>query len=150
MILHDYYKFEEIKVVKSHRYDCTMSTGAYQPLERFAKIGRDKKRRLYFYYNGVPDSFNMVAKQNAERTITNVNNITSVFVPDLTRPLIGHGDMVGTQDVLLFSFSADYKQIEIFVSRGYKSNAKALYKMFASGSLNQEAAYLRQCARPCL
>lgn len=146
MKLTDYYKMQEIKVVKSHRFDCIASTGEYEPFEAIALRGRDK--RFFFYYNGVPDTFSADAKRKAERAITNSNNISSVFIPDLDNPLLGFGDVVNTNDALLFLFSEDYRQIEVFVARGYKHNVKQLFALFADGELSRELETLREQAKP--
>ena len=148
MILTDYYKMQEIRVRKSHRFDCTASTGRYNPFEAIANKCRDKKKRFFFYYGGVPDSFNAYAQRKADRVITNGDNLSSVYIPDLDNPLLGYGDMKGTNDALLFLFTDDYKQIEIFVARGYKNHAKGLFTLFADDELADEVADLRQQATP--
>lgn len=146
MILTDYYKMQEIRVRKSHRFDCTASTGGYNPFEAIGGKCRDKVKRFFFYYGGVPESFNAHAQRKADRVITNGDNLSSVYIPDLDNPLLGYGDMRGTNDALLFLFTDDYKQIEIFVARGYKNNAKGLFTLFADGELADEVAHLRQQA----
>lgn len=148
MILTDYYKMEEVKVRKSHRFDCTASTGGYNPFEAIASRSRDK--RFFIYYNGIPDSFSANAQRQADRAITNGDNLSSVYIPDLDTPLMGYGDMQGTNDALLFLFKEDYKQMEIFVARGYKNNVKGLFALFAEGELSAETDRLRQQARPTI
>lgn len=146
MKITDYYKMKEIKVVKSHRFDCTASTGEYEPFEAIAQRGRDK--RFFFYYSGVPDTFSADAKRKADRAITNTNSISSVFIPDLDTPLIGFGDVADTNDALLFLFGEDYKQVEVFVARGLKHNVKQLFALFVDGELDTEIEQLRAEAKP--
>jgi hypothetical protein len=142
MILTDYYMMQEIKVLKSHRLDCIASTGEYLPFESIAQRARDK--RFFLYYNGVPDTFSMDAKRKADRAITNGDNISSVFIPDLENQLQGYGDTKGTNDALLFLFSRDYKQLEIFIARGYKNDVKGLFDLFADGELDADIEALRE------
>lgn len=141
MILTDYYKMQELKALKSHRFDCVASTGEYSPFEFIG--ARSREKRFFFYYNGIPDSFSVTAQRKADRAITNGDNISSVFIPDLSTPLKGYGDVRGTNDALLFLFSPDYKQIEVFVARGYKNNAKSLCSLFLDGELDAEIDVLR-------
>lgn len=149
MILTDYLCFEEKRVIKSHRLDCTLSAGGYEPIENKKKIGRDKVVRLYCYLNGVPDSFSANAKRKADIAITDgANNWSSIYTPQAESPLMGYGDMAGTDDALLFLFSTDYKKMEVFVVRGGKNNQKMLYTMFADGELDEEVEYLRKQAQP--
>lgn len=54
MILTDYYKMQVLKVMKSHRFDRTASTGEYPLFEEIAK--RARNGRFSCYYNGVPDT----------------------------------------------------------------------------------------------
>lgn len=142
MILTDYYLMREVKVRKSHRLDCVASTGEYPPFEYIAQKSRDKC--FFLYYNGVPETFSMNAQRKADRAITNGDNISSVYIPDLENPLLGYGDTRGTNDALLFLFSQDYKQLEIFVARGYKNNSKGLFNLFADGELSGEIDRMRK------
>ena len=122
------------------------STGGYEPFEERAQRGRDK--RFKFYYGGTPDTFTANAQRKADRVITDTTNISSVFTPDLDNPLLGYGDTVGTNDALLFVFSEDYKQIEVFVARGLKNHVKGLFALFTDGELADEMECLRQQANP--
>lgn len=142
MILTDYYLMKEMKVLKSHRLDCVASTGEYLPFEAIAQRARDK--RFFLYYNGVPDTFSADAKRKADRVITNGENISSVYIPDLEIPFLGYGDMKGTNDALLFLFSEDYKQLEIFIARGYKNDVRGLFTLFVDGELDAEMGKLRK------
>ncbi|MDL2224441.1 hypothetical protein LJB92_03920 [Bacteroidales bacterium OttesenSCG-928-M06] len=144
MILTDYYKMQELKALKSHRFDCVASTGEYEPFEIMAQ--RSRVKRFFFYYNGVPDTFSVNAQRKADRAITNGDNISSVYIPDLETPLKGYGDTKGTNDGLLLLFSEDYKQVEVFVARGYKNNIKSLCNLFLDGELNEELNEMRNRA----
>ena len=147
MKLTDYYKMVKLPTCKSKlRFDCVASTGGYEPFEERAARGRDK--RFKFYYGGTPDTFTANAQRKAGRVITDTTSISSVFTPDLDNPLLGYGDTVGTGDALLFLFSDDYRQIEIFVARGLKNHAKGLFALFADGELADEMDCLRQQAKP--
>lgn len=144
MILTDFYKMQELKSLKSHRFDCVASTGGYMPFEEIAN--RAKAGRFFFYYTNVPDAFTARAQRKTDKAITNGHNISSVYIPDLTEPLKGYGDVRGTCDGLLFQFSEDYKQLEIFVARGYKHNIKNLFNLYLDGELDNELEALRKRA----
>lgn len=147
MKLTDYYKMAKLPTCKSKlRFDCIASTGGYELFEERAQRGRDK--RFKFYYGGTPETFSANAQRKADRTITDTINISSVYTPDLDNPLLGYGDAVTTNDALLFLFSEDYKQIEIFVARGLKNHQKQLFFLFVDGELDNEIEQLRQQAKP--
>lgn len=144
MILTDYYKLRELKLVKSHRLDCVSSTGEYEPFEYIAKRSKDK--HFFLYYNGIPETFNCDARRKADRAITNGSNISCVYVPNLLHPLYGYGDTKDTNDALLFLFSEGYKQLEIFVARGQKHNQRQLFDLFLDNELEEEINLLRKQA----
>ncbi len=128
------------------RFDCVASTGEYEPFEDIARRARVK--HLFFYYNGVPDNFSANAQRKADKAITNGQNISSVFTPDIEQPLKGYGDTKGTRDGLLFLFREDYKQVEVFVARGRKGDIKCLFTAFCDGELDEEVEVLRNRAKP--
>jgi hypothetical protein len=144
--LTDLYILREIKPIKSHRFDCIASTGNYQPFETIAD--KAKVKRFYCYYNGVPNTFNSHAHMAAEKTITCTKNISSVYTPDLDTPLLGYGDTAHTNDALLFVFSSDYKQIELFVARGMRNHSQQLFKLLKNGQLRDDMSRLRQQVKP--
>lgn len=145
MKLTDYYKMVKLPTCKSKlRFDCVSSTGNYEPFEERGQRGRDK--RFKFYYGGIPDTFTAHAQRKADRTITDITSISSVFTPDVGNFLLGYGDTANTNDALLFLFNEDYTQIEIFVARGLKNHVKGLFNLFADGELNDEMERLRRQA----
>lgn len=147
MRLTDYYKMVHLPTCKSKsRFDCIASTGSYEPFEERAQRGRDK--RFKFYYGGTPGAFSANAKRKADMSISDSSHISSVFTPDLDNPLLGFGDVANTSDALLFVFSEDYKQIEVFVARGLKNNQQQLFYLLVDGELDDEIAKLRDNAEP--
>lgn len=145
MKLTDYYKMVKLPNCKSKsRFDCIASTGDYDPFEERAQRGRDK--RFKFYYGGTPETFSDDAQRKADRVITDTTNISSVFTPDLDHPLLGYGDVAHTDDALLFVFSDDYKQVEVFVARGLKNHQKGLFALLVDGELDVEMRVLRMVA----
>lgn len=147
MILTDYYRMERLpNFIKNRtpRFDCTASTGGYPLFEDIAS--RSRAKRFFCYYNGLPNSFSLSAKNNAEMAITNAKNISSVFIPVLNKNWLGYGDVKGTHDALLFVFSNDYSIMEIFIARGYKNNRKRLFDILYDNELCDELHQLRERA----
>jgi hypothetical protein len=139
MILTDYYKFEKLPEQKSKlRIDCTASSNSYPEFEAL----RNKEGNLFVYFGDVPDRFAGNIHRKADKAITKVNNISSVFVPDVKR-LIGFGDVRGTQDALLIAFNATYTDIDVYVARGQKNNVRQLFNLFADNELEKEMLELK-------
>lgn len=142
MLISDYYRAEKLPESKSKlRFDVTYCTKSYEPLE----LLRNKKNELFFYYGDIPEFFNGKVKRKAERCISKTKNISSVFVPDVKLPF-AYGDVINTNDGLLFIFNSDYTTIEIFVLRGQKNNIRNIYILLSDGELNSEIEYLRKKA----
>lgn len=144
MILTDYYKLKRLPEYannKTPRFDTVASTGEYPMFEELASKSRVK--RFFCYYNGIPDTFTHHAQQKAERAITNTKNISSVFIPSLNKPYYGHGDVKGTNDAILFVFSNDYKEMELFIARGLRNNQKQLYSLLYDSELIEQMDILR-------
>lgn len=142
MILTDYYHMEHLPGGKSAtRYDCVKSTRSYPVLEEM----RNKAGELFFYFHDVPDHFTAKAKRKADKAITKTKNISSIYVPDVNR-MLGYGDMRETLDALLFVFSNDYTQMEIFVGRGQRNNRMALYQLLSDGELEADIKCLKEIA----
>jgi hypothetical protein len=142
MILSDYYYFEHLPECKSTtRFDCTASTKSNPDFE----IMRNKEGRLFLYYGDVPENFKADAKRKADKVLTKTKSISSVYVPDVSKPL-AFGDVRGTKDAILFVFNTDATAFELYVARGQKNNRGALYNLLADGELTDEIAELKQRA----
>lgn len=126
--------------------DCTASTGGYEPFEALAQRGRDK--RFKFYYGVTPEQFKAEAQRKGGMSITDGNNISTIYSPDLDNPFFGYGDVAHTNDALLFLFAEDYKSVEVFVARGLKNHQRGLFTLFADGELADEVEQLRRQAKP--
>jgi hypothetical protein len=152
MILSDYYRLEilpENAGKKSMRYDTTASTGRYTKFEEMAQ--KSRVNRFFVNYVKIPDTFSSRAASKAERAFTKSScNISSVFIPNVNYPQVGYGDIKGSTDAVVFVFSADYKQVEFFIARGYKFKQKALYSLFVTRQLDYEIKQLREAAKPVL
>ncbi len=142
MILSDYYKFEHLPECKSQtRFDCSTSTKSNPDFEAL----RNKHGLLFLYYGDVPDNFKASSKRKADKVLTKTKSISSVFVPDITKPF-AFGDVRNTKDALLFIFNTDYTAFELYVARGQRNNRAALYNLLADGELADEIAVLKQRA----
>jgi len=144
MILTDYYKFEHLPDGKSKsptRRDCTASTKSYPEFEGL----RNKEGELFVYFGDVPTQFGGDVHRKADKTISKSKNISSVFVPDVTKGL-AYGDIRGTQDAILIVNDSDYKTLEIFVARGYKNHRRNLWQNLADGVYTDEISELKRRA----
>ncbi|MDR3705113.1 MAG: hypothetical protein P4L28_04300 [Paludibacteraceae bacterium] len=149
MILTDYYKFEHLQDCKSKmRVDLSESTLSHPAFETL----RNKQNKLFLYFGNVPDNFSLNAQKKADKALTKVKNISSIYVPNVEL-LAAFGDCKNTADALLFRFSTDYTQqdtpttIEIFVARGQKNNRQQLYYLFVDGELDSDILELKSRAK---
>jgi len=142
MILTDYYKFEKLPESKSPtRIDCTASTQSYPEFEAL----RNKDGKLFVHFGDVPVQFGGDVRRKADKAITKVKNISSVFVPDVTLNL-AYGDVKGTHDAILIISDSNYATIEIFIARGHKNHRLNLWQNLADGNYTFEIAELKKRA----
>lgn len=147
MKLTDYYLMRHLSTSKSkYRLDCVYSTGGYEPFETSATRSRD--RRFKFYLSTTPDTFSADAQRKSDMAITDGNSISSVYFPDLDNPLLGYGDVAGTNDALLFLFNDDFTEVEMFVARGLKKHQRGLFTLLTDGELADEMEQLIKLAKP--
>lgn len=142
MILTDYYALQKATDSKT-RYNCTYSTKSYEPFEMIAARAKGKKFFCHYMNNTYCKSDKM---RQAEKALTNGKHISSIYVPNLEngKHLFAYGDCKGTTDALLFKFSADYDEIDVYVARGMKHNARHIFDLFANGDLDTDIANLLQ------
>lgn len=144
MILTDYYRGEKLPETKAKtRFDVTNSTNSYEPFETKLK---NRKGGLSFYFSDVPDRWHFSNKDRPDKAISNGDNISSVFVPDVKLPF-AFGDVNHTSDAILLIFSNDWQVIEIFVSRGQRNSKRNLYHLLCDNELNDEIELLRNKAK---
>jgi hypothetical protein len=143
MILTDYYKGEHLPDTAKSRYDITSSTQSYEPFETKLK---NRKKGLSFYFGDVPDRWHFSSKDRPDKAISKSDNISSVFVPDVTLPF-GFGDVKGTQDAILIIHSKDWQTIEILIARGQRNNKRNLYHLLCDKELDLEIEALRSHAK---
>jgi hypothetical protein len=143
MILTDYYKGENLPECKKTRYNVTASTGSYEYFETKLKT---KTGCLAFYFGDVPPYFRFAGNDKPDKAITKGDNISSVFVPDVTLPF-GFGDVKNTSDAILLIFSKDWQTIEIFIARGQRNNKRNLYHLLCDGELDHDIEKLRTQAK---
>ncbi len=143
MILTDYYKGEHSPDAAKTRFDVTASTGSYEPFETKLK---NKKGEQFFYFGDAPERFRFSGKDRPDKAITKGDNISSVFVPDITLSF-GYGDINHTSDAILLIFSNDWQTIEIFIARGQRNNRRNLYHLLCDHELENEINELRNRAK---
>lgn len=144
MILTDYYKGENLPDSAKTRYDITASTGSYEPFE--TKLKNKRGGGHSFYFGDVPSCFRFAGKDRPDMAISKGDNISSLFVPDVTVPY-AYGDIKGSSDALLVIFTQDYRQIELFIGRGQKHNRRNLFHLLCDNELEGEIETLRNQAK---
>lgn len=162
MIITDYYKFEKTALKARRRMDCVASTKSYPEFEdkRRTKASKQTEKRDANYIGSLVVSFGPPAdawKQDKRRKADNAvtigsNNLSSVYVPDVTLPY-AFGDVKGTTDAILFVLSNTFGVtdgrvnqggvMEMFICRGMSNNCNALYNMLCNGELDDEIEAMR-------
>jgi hypothetical protein len=139
MILDSYYPFTKSDGKSKTRYDVEASTKDYDPFESL----RNPKGELFLYFCDVPIHFRGEPHRRADKCLTaKGRNVSSIYLRDLEN-LSGYGDVRGTSDGFIIAFSPDQLSFELFISKGRRNHANALYNAFTDGELNSEMEALR-------
>lgn len=151
-ILTDYYKATK-SLESKYRFEIDKSTKSYEIFESTLLNKRSPNAGgLSFNYSDVPEQFKAVAKRKADKCISRGGNVSSVYVPNVSLPY-AWGDIqnpktkIITNDALLIVFSSDLTQMELFIARDHRNDARQLYQMLCDGILDTEIEALRKLAK---
>ncbi|OQY74447.1 MAG: hypothetical protein B6D44_04295 [Ignavibacteriales bacterium UTCHB2] len=133
MKLQHYFKFERAgKSFTRTRYDLTLKTEpVYKQLDY---------NFIYFYETPLHIRSKQKRKSHLS-LVTEKGFLTSVFIPDVTKPNLALGDIQGTKDLLLIIIGDD--EIEIFVAEKQKNALPPIFHLFADKELDEEIEILK-------
>lgn len=149
MILTDLYVMKHLSHRTASRWDCIASTQSYDMFEEWAQARqKDKIKRLKLYEE---ESSHIKAKceRKPDKVLTSPkgNHLSGIYL-NMENPHKGYGDIGHTEDAILFLFSEDFSQMEVFIARGYQCNKKSLFICFCDGELDEDMERLRELAKP--
>ena len=136
-LLDTYYRFERLSNSRSKsRLDLVTCTQTYEPLQ--------KQSKAWVYLIKVPQHIRGNRERKSKLCLvgSDGNYISGVFIPEITKPEIGYGDIKGTTDAALFLLGEN--SLEILIAKGKKNTAFALYQLLADGELDREIKILKQ------
>ena len=147
MLITDYYQLKKGK--GETRFDEVASTGCYAPLE----VLRNTRGKLFTQIYGLESIANGTvttwAPYISKDSIT-INLYGFVPAPNCSADgcnFIGYGNLVGTQDALLFAYDNWRNQMELFIIRGCKEHTNVLYSFLTQGRLLMETELIRKKGR---
>lgn len=124
-----------------YRMDCTSASCNY---EGFEKLRSKRADRISFY---VTKNLHIWGRAPYAISVAGGKHITSIYLdettttdPASTSPLLGYGDMIGTNDAFIFKlrgfgFDGEGKilegaSVEVYIYEGEKANVKELLEHF--------------------
>lgn len=149
MIIDELYTFEKIGDKKT-RIDCISSTQGYEPFESM----RNKQGNLFIYL-GSSNHTKAGKNHKADLAISKKNHISSIYILDVESNL-GFGDMINTEDALLFilydvkvvnNIVQQGSKIDVLVAKGQSKNRQNLYTLLEDGELDEQIETLRNRER---
>jgi len=136
-LLDTYYGFERLSNSRSKsRLDLVTLTQTYELLPN--------PNKAWIYLIKVPEHIRGNQARKSELCLTGSDGkyISGVFIPEITKPEIGYGDIKGTTDAALFLLGEN--SLEVLIAKGKKNTAFALYQLLADGELDREIDILKQ------
>ena len=130
-----YYRFEKLNPEKSKsRFDLVYHSDIYEPVHN-----PNAKGEVFIYFGSNP---NIKTKGNRKTyfTISARNkHLTSVFIPEITKPNLAFGDFGSDSILILLS----EKIIELLICKGKKNITSNLYNLLFDGELDSEIEAFR-------
>jgi len=141
---------------RKQRYEIVSSTGDYGLFEReLLNKRKPNVGGLSFNFGKVPAKFNAIQERLADYCISRHGNISSVYTPNPRLPF-AWGDVKNpnttfiTNDAILFRFSDDLNEIELFIAPGKRGITMQLYQMMCDRLLVEEMDDLIAKSKPTL
>ncbi len=137
-MLDSFYHFKKLPDITSKtRFDLIEYSNEYEPLHNPLKRTGDIV--IYLCENHcVKDS-----ARKTDKAITQAgSNISSVYIPNISKAQFAFGDCRGTQDAILMNIQEN--DIQLYISKGKKNNVQALFNLFIDNELESEIQRLKK------
>ena len=130
-----YYRFEKLNPEKSKsRFDLVYHSEIYEPVHN-----PNPKGEVFIYFGNNP---NIKARgiRKTDFTISARNkHLTSVFIPEITKPNLAFGDFGSDAILILLS----EKTIELLICKGKKNISQNLFNLLYDNELSEEIESFR-------
>ncbi len=145
-----YYRFEKLATKSVYRLDCVAATNNYQPFEAMRAVkkrGTTNRGDLFVYLLDVPKQFGGDIHNKATKSLTTSRgkNLSSIIAPDHASRY-AYGDVMGTNDAILFI--VEQPAVEVYIFSGKAQQKNKIWLMACRGQLDKELAVMRAAARP--
>jgi len=133
MIEH-YFKFVHLPDKAKSRYELkNLSMPVYEPLNL-----------PFIYFGNTPEHIKARQKRKSDFGISQKHWISSVFIPDISKPNIAYGDLKNTIDLILIIILEN--ELELFVCRNKKHLFQSILNLYNDGELNSEIQEIKSKA----
>lgn len=134
-MIDNYLKFirDTSGIAKTKYYLSVYSEPVYEPLNK-----------EFLYLISTPEKIKAHTKRKTDYGIYYKNWISSLFIPDITKPNFAYADIKNTEDLILI-YIAD-NLLEMFVCKGKKNLFQLAINLFLDGGLNEEIENLKKRA----
>jgi len=104
----------------------------------------DQLNREFIYLIKTPEKIKAKSQRKTNFGLYQKEWISSLFIPDISKPNYSFGDIKNTEDLILVIISDDH--LEIFVCKGKKNLFQSVLNLFFDGELNEDIERIRQRA----
>ena len=134
-IIDCYYRFQKLNPEKSKsRFDLVYNSEIYEPVHN-----PNPKGEVFIYFGSNPN-IKARGSRKTDYTISARNkHLTSVFIPEITKPNLAFGDFGSDAILILLS----EKTIELLICKGKKNLTQNLFNLFFDSELDSEIENFR-------
>lgn len=105
-------------------------------LSEYTEPVYDPLNKEFIYFMNTPERIKAKQQRKSDYGISQKDWISSVFIPDITKPNFAYADIKDSEDLILLSISSDC--LEMFICRGKKNLFQSVMNLFFDGELDEE------------
>jgi len=110
-------------------------------LSEYSEPVYDPLNRKFIYFMNTPERIKAKQQRKSDYGISQKEWISSVFIPDITKPNFAYADIKDSEDLVLLSISNNC--LEMFVCRGKKNLFQSVMNLYFDGELSEEIERIR-------
>ncbi len=111
-------------------------------LVKYSEPVYDPLNLSFIYFMTTPERIKAKQNRKSDFGISQKDWISSVFIPDITKPNLAYGDIKNTGDLILILISENI--LELFICRGKRFLFQSVLNLLYDGELDIEMNKIRE------
>lgn len=113
-------------------------------LDEYSEPVYDPLNKEFIYFMNTPEKIKANQKRKSDYGISQKEWISSVYIPDITKPNFAFADIRNSEDLILINISEN--ELEMFVCKGKKYLYQSLINLYFDSELDEEIRRIKERA----